>query len=103
MKLKAELEMSTKSLALEIEEQAVAEANSWISSKAKFSEVAAQTTEEAERKEWNAEFSRELTDTRTKLKCAEKELAETEIQLQKARCLGMKRQVKKKRNSGLKF
>ena len=85
VKLKAELERSTKSLALKIEEQAVAEANGWISSKAKFSEVAAQRKEEAERKEGDAEFSRELTVTRAKLKSAEKELAKTETQLQKAR------------------
>ena len=85
VKLKAELEMSKKELALKIEEQSVAEEEGWISTKVKFSEVAAQTKEAAERKAWNTELSRALAEARTKLKGTEKELAETEIQLQKAR------------------
>ena len=51
----------------------------------KFSEIAARTKEEAERNSWNAEFSRELTEARTKLKDTEKKLTESENQLREAR------------------
>ena len=84
-KLKAELETSKQELALKVEEQEMAEQEGWINKKAKFSEVAAQTKEEAERKAMNTEFSRELKEARAKLRGAENELAETETQLQKAR------------------
>ena len=84
-KLQTELEASKQELATKVEEQEVAEQEGWISRKAKFSEVAAQTKEEEEMKAMNTEFSRELTQARTKLKSAESELAKTEAQLQKAR------------------
>ena len=60
-KLQTELEASKQELATKVEEQEVAEQEGWISRKAKFSEVAAQTKEEAEMKAMNTEFSRELT------------------------------------------
>ena len=84
-RLETELETTRKDLALKVEEQAVAEEEGWISTKLKFSEIAAQTKEETDRNAWNAEFSRELIETRTKLKDTEKNLAESENQLQKAR------------------
>ena len=84
-KLKAELETSKQELALKVEEQEIAEQEGWISRKAKFSEVAVQTKEEAERKAINTEFSRELKEARAKLKSAENELVETQTQLKKAR------------------
>ena len=84
-KLEAELDAARKELVVKAKEQEVAEEEGWISTKLKFSEMAARTKEEAERDSWNAEFSRELTEARTKLKDTEKKLAESENQLQKAR------------------
>ena len=84
-KLEAELDAARKELVVKAREFEVAEEEGWISSKLKFSEIAARTEEEAERDSWNAEFSRELIEAQTKLKDTEKELAESENQLQKAR------------------
>ena len=83
-KLKTELEASKQELVLNLKERAVSEEEGWTLRKLQFSEVAAQSKEEAEKKQWATEFSRELTDTRARLKVANEEKAEVETRLQMA-------------------
>ena len=79
--MKAELETSEQELAQHLKDQAIAEEEGWISQKVQFSEIATQTKDETEKKRWAAEFSRELSETRTQLRTVEKEKTETEDRL----------------------
>ena len=52
-----ELETSEQERAEAIKDRAMAEDGGWIKQKVQFSEIAAQTKDETERKRWAAEFS----------------------------------------------
>ena len=97
------MDAARKELVVKAREQEVAEEEGWISSKLKFSEMAARTKEEAERDSWNAEFSRELIEAQTKLKDTERSLLSQRISCRKHVCLGTRRRARRKRNSEMKF